>query len=280
MDVNVENLIQQSLNGKSDALEQLTALIQDKVYGLCLRMLYNPEDAADATQDILLKVITHLGTFRGESSFRTWVFRVAANHLLNLKRNRAEKMALTFVEYEEDLDLERARKWREDQDATLQKVFVEEIRISCLQGLLLCLDRSHRLVFLLHDIFGLNSTQGGLVLGIPAETYRKRLSRARERLGSFLERNCSLMGKGNPCRCGYHAASQLDGERFSESGRLFTRKYSENIDNRQLLSEMDDLNELGRLFLYHAGLNTPREIVEKIREHIHTERNLFLSTSN
>lgn len=72
------------------ALEELIAQIQEKVYGLALRMLWHPEDAQDATQEILLRVVTHLATFRGESTFFTWVYRIAANHLLRFRKSRLE----------------------------------------------------------------------------------------------------------------------------------------------------------------------------------------------
>ena len=68
--------------------------IQDDVYELALRMLGHPADAQDAAQEILLIVLTHLGSFRGDSSFKTWVWRIAANHLSRVRRGRRE--VLTF----------------------------------------------------------------------------------------------------------------------------------------------------------------------------------------
>ena len=82
MGSDLERLVEAAKEGDKKALEDLILKIQDKIYGLALRMLYNPSDAEDASQEILLKIITHLGTFRGESAFTTWMFRVAVNHLL------------------------------------------------------------------------------------------------------------------------------------------------------------------------------------------------------
>jgi DNA-directed RNA polymerase specialized sigma24 family protein len=59
-------------------------------------MLWHPDDAEDATREILSRIITKLATFRGDSAFRTWSFRVATNHLRNVRRSRAEREALTF----------------------------------------------------------------------------------------------------------------------------------------------------------------------------------------
>ncbi|MGC8494893.1 MAG: RNA polymerase sigma factor [Syntrophobacteraceae bacterium] len=149
MKADTETLAGAAKNGDKEALEELIANIRDKVYGLALRMLYDPADAQDASQEILLKIVTHLGTFRGESSFNTWMYRVAADHLLSFRKRKQENQACSFEEYEEALDLETAATWQGSNSDALQNLIVEEIRISCLQGLLLCLDREHRLAYLL-----------------------------------------------------------------------------------------------------------------------------------
>jgi len=78
----IESLVVRAKEGDQNSLEELVRNIQDLVYGLALRMLSHPADAEDATQEILVKVVTHLGSFRQESAFTTWVYRIASNHLL------------------------------------------------------------------------------------------------------------------------------------------------------------------------------------------------------
>ena len=73
MEPAIETMVEQAKEGHKDALEALIRSIQDRIYGLSIRMLYHPADAEDATQEILIKVITHLDSFRGESAFTTWV---------------------------------------------------------------------------------------------------------------------------------------------------------------------------------------------------------------
>jgi RNA polymerase sigma factor (sigma-70 family) len=80
-------LVDKATSGDKNSLETLIAGVQDTVFNLSLRMLGTFADAEDATQDILLKMITHLSSFRGDSSFTTWVFRIASNHLKNYKKN-------------------------------------------------------------------------------------------------------------------------------------------------------------------------------------------------
>src|SRR3954449_6996811 len=89
----LEALAARAVQGDRDAAQELVATVQDDVYGLALRMLWHPHDAADATQEILVQVLTHLSDFRGDSQFRTWCFRIATNHLLRVKSKRAQVLA-------------------------------------------------------------------------------------------------------------------------------------------------------------------------------------------
>ncbi len=95
----LQNLVDQAVAGNRQALETLLAGVEDMVFNLSLRMLGTFADAQDAAQDILLKVMTHLSTFRGESSFTTWVFRIAINHLKNYKKHMFAHHPISFEYY-------------------------------------------------------------------------------------------------------------------------------------------------------------------------------------
>lgn len=90
--------------GSKEALELLVARHQRWIYNLALRMVFLPQDAEDATQEILIKLLTKLSTFRGESQFRTWLYRLVVNHLLNMKCARAEAKTMSFEDYGRELD--------------------------------------------------------------------------------------------------------------------------------------------------------------------------------
>src|SRR2546425_11397490 len=92
----LEDLVLRAQDGDRGSLETIVIWIQDKVYGLALRMLWHPEDARDAAQEILIRIVTRLGSFRGESAFLTWVYQVAVNHLLSVRASRLEEQRLTF----------------------------------------------------------------------------------------------------------------------------------------------------------------------------------------
>ena len=89
--------------GDAGALEQVVAAIQDDVYRLALRMTAHRQDAEDASQEIPVKVVTRLEGFRGESSLRTWAYRIGVRHMLDRKKSRVEAFAFNFGRFGDDL---------------------------------------------------------------------------------------------------------------------------------------------------------------------------------
>jgi hypothetical protein len=84
-------------SGNREGLEELVQRHQPRIYNIAVRMLYHPQDAQDATQEILIKMLTRLSSFEGRSRFRTWLYRIAVNHVLNMKRGRLEPPMLTWL---------------------------------------------------------------------------------------------------------------------------------------------------------------------------------------
>lgn len=189
-------------SGSKEALELLLSRHQRWIYNIALRMVCLPQDAEDATQEILIKVLTKLSTFRGESEFRTWLYRLAVNHLLNMRRGRAEAKGWTFDDYGRELDqtpdAEVAAPDSERPDAQL---LLQEAKIGCTSGMLLCLDREQRLVYVLGEIFGVTDRVGAELLDISRESFRQKLTRARRELCNFMQGKCGLVKESNTCRC-------------------------------------------------------------------------------
>lgn len=200
-----EALVEQALKGDRAALDALVRAIQDDLYGLALRMLWTPADAADATQEILVQIITHLSSFRGDSSFRTWCFRIASNSLLRAKTRRQPVL--------EPVDDTPAPTLTSPEDKLLER----EVRVQCSLGLLQTLDAEHRLAYVVGEVLGLPGDDAAEVTGVEPATYRKRLSRARERMREFLTSNCGVVSEAAKCRCSKHVR-KLDGRE-----RVFTK---------------------------------------------------------
>src|SRR5262245_23985903 len=177
-------------------------------------MLYWPNDAEDVTQEILIKLITKLSTFEQKSSFRTWLYRIAVNHILNVKRRSFEDQ-LNFSEYGRGLDATPDADLPDPRTVPADvKLMVDEARIGCTSGMLLCLDREQRLIYVLGDIFGVSDRVGAELLDISRDSFRQKLSRARRDLHSFMQNQCGLVNTANPCRC----AKKTQG--FAKAGYL------------------------------------------------------------
>lgn len=195
-------LIEQATHGSREALEKLILRHQAWIYNIAVRMVFHTQDAEEVTQEVLVKVITRLSTFKGDSQFRTWLYRIVANHVLNMKRRRGESDAQTFPGYADainktpDLDLPDPKSMPVDVP-----LLVEEAKISCTTGMLLCLDRNQRLIFTLGEIFGVSDTVGSEILEISADNFRQSLSRARRDLHQFMRGQCGLVNANNSCRC-------------------------------------------------------------------------------
>jgi RNA polymerase sigma factor (sigma-70 family) len=184
--------------GDRDAAREVLDAVQDGVYELALRMLGHPADAEDAAQEILVIVLTHLGSFRGESAFQTWVWRIAANRLARIRRGRRETIAFDTLDENLRTGLADDAADGDPESAALTR----ELRLRCTEAMLLSLDRELRIAYVLGDILNLSGDEAAEVLEIDPATYRKRLSRARGRLHEFLRGWCGVFDPANPCRCG------------------------------------------------------------------------------
>jgi RNA polymerase sigma factor (sigma-70 family) len=219
-------LVCQAQNGNREALERLIARHQAWIYNIVLRMVYLPQDAEDATQEILVKLITKLSTFAGKSSFRTWLYRLLVNHVLNMKRGRADAAGWTFTRYGEaldaapDLDLPDPRLVPADV-----QLLVDEARIGCTTGMLLCLDREQRLIYILGEIFGVTDLVGAELLEISRENFRQKLARARRDLHNFLHDKCGLVNDANPCRCAKKTQAFMNAGYVDPKNLLFARRH-------------------------------------------------------
>jgi RNA polymerase sigma factor (sigma-70 family) len=197
-------LLRASVQGDLAAIDAVLRAIEPAVYNLAVRMLGQRDDAADATQEILLKVVTHLGGFRGEAMFSTWVFQIARNHLLTASTRARESPETSLDAMSERLQAGLDFNTLHGGERSLtpeDKLAARQTALSCTQGMLMTLDREHRLVFVLDLLFGLPSKDGAEVTGLTADAYRQRLSRARAKLDTFTQRTCGLVQPDAACRC-------------------------------------------------------------------------------
>lgn len=247
--------VERAREGDRVALEEIVRAVQDDVYRLALRMTGHPEDARDASQEILVKVVTRLDAFRGESSLKTWVYRIAVRHVLDRKKSRVEALALDFERFGDDLLDGLASEGHRDP------LMEEEVKLGCTLAMLTCLDRDHRIAFILADIFDVPHHDAAQFCAIGEETYRQRLSRARRLLEAFTTSFCGLVNEDAPCRCDKRIARAEELGRIERGRPSLARGVA--IEAKE---ELESLHTTARLLRSHPHYAAPVEILDGLRD--------------
>lgn len=237
-------LIEQALEGKADALEQLVQRHQHYIYNVALKMVLSPFDAEDITQEVLIKMVTKLGQFQGKSNFRTWLYRITFNHFLKMKKYWLEDTIVSFEGYGNDLEAIEDIVLTKEQQIE-QRELVTEAKLGCMLGMLLCLNRKQRLVYILGEVFEADHTIGAGLLDISKANFRKRLQRARHDLYQFMNKQCGLVNKANPCRCARKTTSFIKAGWVDPERMKFNTAYVNTIEEKLELKNkaLDELVE-------------------------------------
>ena len=227
MSEKLEDLVEKAKAGDRSALEGVVCACQDRVHHLAMRILVNPDDAAEASQEILIRIVTKLSTFDGRSGFQTWAYRVAVNYLLNAKKIRDRDMGLNFEAFAEDLhDGLVADPAPSGEDA----LALSELRVSCTMAMLLCLDINHRVAYVLGDVLELDHVEASEILSISKDAYRQRLSRARKEVVAFTSAQCGLANEAAACSCPKRLPAAVAKGRVSKTMRVFSDEGGPSYD--------------------------------------------------
>ncbi len=251
-------LIEKATAGEKESLETVILSVQDFVFNLSLRMLGSFPDAEDAAQDILLKVITHLSSFKGESAFSTWVFRIAVNHLKNYQKHMFAKFPLSFEFYGDDIKNGNKDDIPDLTQNVEASILAEELKLSCTNVMLQCLDTESRCIFILGTMFRVDSRIAGDILGITPEAYRKRLSRIRSRMADFLTEYCGEYGNGT-CHCADRINYALQNHRINPAQLSFTTAVPMET-MAEVKEAMEDIDDLSQTFSFCKAYQSPERL--------------------
>ena len=178
-------LVHRAKAGDLDAFEELVGRHERRVYTLAQRIVQNPHDAEDVTQQAFISALENLAGFRGEARFATWLYRIATHAALKIIRKRKGL---------DTVSLEEATEPRDDGDTIPHPEFIADWRQSpeelvernetrrLLDDALALLDDKHRLVFVLRDVEGLSVRETAEALGLSEANVKVRLLRARLQL--------------------------------------------------------------------------------------------------
>ena len=259
-------LVNKATAGDKKALETLITGVQDIVFNLSLRMLGTFADAEDATQDILLKMITHLSSFRGDSSFTTWVFSIAANHLKNYKKHMFARYPLSFEYYGDDIENGKIQDVPDLTQNVEKDILAEELKLSCTNVMLQCLDTESRCIFILGTMFKVDSRIAGDILEMTPEAYRQRLSRIRRKMADFLGQYCGEYGSGR-CRCKDRVNYAIQSHRIDPLHLDYTEAAEIPIQTIfDVKNAMEDIDGLSQNFSFCRSYQSPERTKHLIQE--------------
>jgi len=258
----LEELARRAVDGDRVALEQLVAELQSDVFALAVRMLWNRADAEDAAQEILVRVVTRLAQFDFRSRLRTWVYRIAVNYILDVKKSPVERMHLTFETFAADL----AEGLRDDGPSDAERsVLVEEVKVGCTLAMLQCLDRPHRLAYVLGEILEFPGPEAAALLEITPALFRKRLQHARETIVAFTRVHCGLVSESAACACHRRVPAALASGRIRTESQDFAGGPSSFREARAVIQQVE---EARRVFALHVRTSpsSSAELTTEVRE--------------
>lgn len=253
-------LIDRAVDGDKEALESLLVSVQDMIYNLSLRMLGSPADAEDALQEIFIKVITQLSTFKKESAFSTWVYRIATNYLINYKKSMFAQRPLSFEFYAEDINAGVIPNTEDLTQGIDENILAEELKQSCTNVMLQCLDPESRCIYVLGIMFRADSKVCGEILGITPEAYRKRLSRIRKKVAEFLGEYCGLSNTGK-CSCKKRVGYAIQTHRLNPLNLEYSRLEQWNgTDTAGFIQAMETMDTLSFVFSDLPKYRSPQDM--------------------
>lgn len=178
-----EQLVKKSLEGDSRAFEQLVVKYQNKIYALAYRYMGNEEDAYDMTQEAFIKAYRSLRSFKGKSSFSTWVYRVVTNVCLDeLRRRKRRIIALPLDEPLATKDGDEVEKEIMDPSPTADILYEQKELSQYIQNALNQMKPDHKATVILRDVMGFTYEEIAQILNCNVGTVKSRLSRARREL--------------------------------------------------------------------------------------------------
>lgn len=262
----LQALVNKATAGDKNALEALIASAQDIVFNLSLRMLGTFADAEDATQDIMLKMITHLSSFRGDSSFTTWVIRIATNHLKNYKKHLFAHYPLSFEYYGDDIENGKIQDVPDLTQNVEKGILAEELKMCCTNVMLQCLDMESRCIFILGTMFKVDSRIAGDILEMTPEAYRQRLSRIRKKMADFLSKYCGEYGNGR-CKCQNRVNYAIQNHRLNPLQLDYMAATEIPIQTMiDVKNAMEDIDDLAQVFSFCKTYESSERIKHFIQE--------------
>ena len=189
-----QELVERAKKGEEAAFEVLVTDNEKRIYNLCRRLTGNPEVAAELTQEAFLNAWRGLSRFQGESSFSTWLYRLASNACIDFLRKEKRRQNLSMTVSLDDEEEARQVELPDERYAPERELERTEVRQAVAAGLER-LTPEHRQVLVMREINGLSYAEIGAVLGLEEGTVKSRIARARNALRKVLTERGNFFGE-------------------------------------------------------------------------------------
>lgn len=231
-------------------------------------MTGNTQNAEDLTQEAFIKAITNLSKFKGKSNFRTWLYRITVNHFTNDQKRNSKFSIVDFESYFNSIDNMPNSQLNKQEEGELKET-IEELRISCTSGMLMCLSKEQRMVYILGELFDVDHNLGAEIMGITPGNFRIKLMRARKDLYQWMNNRCGLVNTANPCRCSKKTKGYIKAGKVDPNNLQFNSRYKLKINDLTLKNAAgitDTVEELNRKVFKDHPMQEPLEAKKIINE--------------
>jgi RNA polymerase sigma-70 factor (ECF subfamily) len=178
-------LVRRAQREDTAAYDELIRRYQERIYATVYHMTSNHEDANDLAQDAFIKAYRALNSFKGDSSFYTWVYRIAVNKTINFLKQRKNRVQMSLNDMDLNAEHDPDLVALVSHNTPRRDLALAELQEK-LNGALQKLSEDHRMVVVLHDIQGLSHEEIGAIMDCNVGTVRSRLFYARQELQAYL----------------------------------------------------------------------------------------------
>jgi RNA polymerase sigma-70 factor (ECF subfamily) len=247
----------------TNTFDQLYRDNQPKVYRLAMSLAGNVHDAEDITQEAFFRAFRSYETFRGESSFFTWIYRIALN-VANDHLKQRTKMPIEMLTEDLGYSLEEIIDPNPANNPETE-LLGHQTRIKCLHAMTECLPLDQRKVFCLAITMGLSHKIVAEILQCSVGSVKTTLHRAKKRWFGYMENRCQFIKKSNPCKCRQFVRFGLSKGWFSKDAAVGHRPLAATQAREEVI-KLQNLQELYRdLYPDRADASFAQRISEGIR---------------
>jgi RNA polymerase sigma-70 factor, ECF subfamily len=193
MAVNEDVVVRNAQKGDIEAFEAIVDQYQKMIYNLSYKMLGNPDDACEASQEIFIRIYKSIGKFKFDSKFSTWIYRIATNFCLDIIRS--SKTDTVYIEKPIETDDGEIVRDIADGRISLEDTVLRSEKVEIVRKAVVRLQPGYRIAVILRDIQGYSYSEISEILDLPEGTVKSRINRGRQELKEILENDKELFSE-------------------------------------------------------------------------------------